>query len=104
MNGLDYKSYFMQPVEAAQRRYEALRCVFVEEQTMKQVAQRYDLSYGTVRNWVSEFSRAQEAGQSPPFLLRHRADGQRPIRSSPKNIHQSKSPMLRRCVGRRDAE
>lgn len=67
MNGLDYKSYFMQPAEAAQRRYEALRCVFVEEQSMKQVAQRYDLSYGTIRNWVSEFSRAQEAGQSPPF-------------------------------------
>lgn len=96
MDGLDYKSYFMQPVEAAQRRYEALRCVFVEEQTMKQVAQRYDLSYGTIRNWVSEFSRAQEAGQSPPFSLRHRADGLRPIRSSPKNIRQSKSPILRR--------
>ena len=103
MNGLDYKSYFMQPVEAAQRRYEALRCVFVEEQTMKQVAQRYELSYGTIRNWVSEFSRAHEAGQSPPSL-RHRADGPRPIRSSPKNIRQSKSPMLRRCVWRRDAE
>ena len=45
MNGVDYKSYFMQPVETAQRRYEALRCVFVEEQTMKQVAQRFELSY-----------------------------------------------------------
>lgn len=96
MNGLDYKTYFMQPVEAAQRRYEALRCVFVEEQTMKQVAQRYDLSYGTVRNWVSEFSRAQAAGQSPPFSLRHRVDGPQPIRSPLTSIRQSQSPMLRR--------
>jgi transposase-like protein len=96
MNGVDYKSYFMQPVETAQRRYEALRCVFVEEQTMKQVGQRFGLSYGTIRNWVSEFSRAQEAGQSPPFSLRHRADGPWPIRSQPTSIRQSKSPMLRR--------
>lgn len=93
MNGLDYKSYFMHPVEAAQRRYEALRCVFVEEQTMKQVAQRYDLSYGTIRNWVSEFSRAQEAGQSPPFSPRHRADVLRQIRSQPRINRPSKSPM-----------
>ena len=96
MNGLDYKSYFMDPVDAAQRRYEALRCVFVEEQTMKQVAQRYDLSYGTIRNWVSEFSRAQEAGQSPPFSPRHRADVLRQIRSRPRINRSSKLPMLRR--------
>ena len=95
MNGLDYKSYFMDPVDAAQRRYEALRCVFVEEQTMTQVAQRYDLSYGTIRNWVSEFSRAQEAGQSPPFSPRHHADALRQIRSRPRINRPSKSPMLR---------
>ena len=93
MNGVDYKSYFMHPVEAAQRRYEALRCVFVEEQTMKQVAQRYDLSYGTIRNWVSEFSRSQETGQSPPFSPRHRADALRQIRSQPRINLTSKSPM-----------
>jgi transposase-like protein len=72
MDGLDYSNYFMQPVEACHRRYEALRAVFVEEQPMKTVAQRYEISYGTIRNWVSEFRRRQDAGQSPPFSSRHR--------------------------------
>ena len=39
MNGRDYKAFFVQPVHAGQRRYEALRSVFVEEQPMKEVAQ-----------------------------------------------------------------
>ncbi len=46
MNGLDYSEFFVHPVEAAQR---------------------YDVSYGTIRNWVSEFCRGQDDGQPPPF-------------------------------------
>ena len=69
------------PVEALHRRYEALRSVFVEEQPMKEVAQRFEVSYGTIRNWVSEFCRGQDAGQSAPFLPRHRVDGPWPTNS-----------------------
>ena len=63
----DYKDYFTQPEEAPHRRYEALRGVFVEEQPMKSVAQRFGVSYGTIRNWVSEFRQSRDAGQPPPF-------------------------------------
>jgi transposase len=70
----DYRDYFEQPAEGAHRRYEALRCVFVEEQPMKEVAERFGVSYGTVRNWVSEFRRTRDAGEAPPLLLRRCED------------------------------
>lgn len=68
MERCNYKDYFLRPAEPRHRRYEAIRSVVVEEQAMKEVAQRYEVSYGTLRNWVSEFRQTQDAGQSPPFL------------------------------------
>ena len=104
MNGLDYKEYFVHPVEASHRRYEALRSVVVEEQPMQEVAERYEVSYGTIRNWVSEFCRGQDAGQSPPFSLRRREDVPRPRNSLlMTRIRRYKSPMFRRCRWRPDA-
>jgi hypothetical protein len=97
MDGLDYEDFFVHPVEATHRRYEALRSVFVEKQPMKEVAQRYDISYGTVRNWVSEFCRGQDVGQPPPFLPRRHVDV--PWRTNflqMMKIRKSKSPILRR--------
>jgi transposase-like protein len=96
MNGLDYQDFFVHPVEAAHRRYEALRAVFVEEQPMREVAQRYRLSYGTIRNWVSEFRRGRDAGQPPPFSPRQPAGVPRPTNSLTRTtILPSKSPMFR---------
>ncbi len=104
MNGRDYKAFFVHPVHTEQRRYEALRSVFVEEQPMKEVAQRYDVGYGTIRNWVSEFCRGQDAGQAPPFLPRRCVGVPRPTNFLPtRRIRKSKSPMFRRCRWRPDA-
>jgi len=94
----DYRDYFVQPVEAVQRRYEALRCVFVGQQPMKSVAQHFKVSYGTVRNWVSEFCRARDAGQAPPFLLRRCVDV--PPSTAPRltmTIRKFKPPMFGHC-------
>jgi len=103
MNGLDYKSFFVHPVDTVHQRYEALRAVFVEQQTMKEVAGRYDVSYGTIRNWVNEYCRGRDAGQSPPFSLHHRAGVPRPVNCLPMTrIRQSKSPTFRRCRWRQD--
>ena len=105
MNGLDYRDFFVHPVEAAHRRYEALRCVFVEERPMKEVAGRYDVSYGTIRNWVSEFCRGQDDGQSAPFLPRRHVGVPRPMNFLPMTrIRQSKSPMFRRYRWRPDVD
>jgi len=101
---MDHKSYFVQPREASHRRYEALRAVVVDEQPMKEVADRFGVSYGTVRNWAAEFRRQQDAGQAPPFSRHHCVDVLRPMYSrltirSPTR----KSPMFGRCRWRRDA-
>ena len=102
MNGRDYKDYFVHPVQPSHRRYEALRAVLVAAQPMKEVAQRFEVSYGTVRNWVSEFCKAQDTGQSPPFSLLHRADGPRQTNPTTTSIREFKSPMFGNCRWKRD--
>ena len=67
-----YRDYFVQPIGASQRHYEALRSYFVEEQTLTQVAERCGVSYGTVCNWVSQFRGQCDAGQRPPFFKSER--------------------------------
>ena len=67
MDGDTYSSYFLQPEVLAHRRYEALRAVCVDELSLREAAQLFGVSYGTVRNWFSEFCRMRDAGQAPPF-------------------------------------
>ena len=67
MNRSTYTDYFLKPEQATQRRYEALRAVFVDEESMQDVAQRFGLSYGTIRNCVSDFRRSCDAEEEPPF-------------------------------------
>ena len=62
-----HQDYFSQPVELAHRKYEAIRAVIFDEQPPKDVAARFGIGYGTLRNWVGEFHRQREAGQPPPF-------------------------------------
>lgn len=57
MDGTLDQDYFLEPLEVEQRRYEALRAVVVDQQPMPAAAQRFGVSYGTVRNWVGEFRR-----------------------------------------------
>lgn len=70
MDGTATKDYFLKPADAWHRRYEVLRAVFVDERPMQEVAERFRVSYGTVRNWAGEFRRQRDAGQPPPFSLR----------------------------------
>jgi transposase-like protein len=74
MNTHDVADYFLHPTETLHRRYEALRSVFVDGVSLQEVAQRFEVRYGTLRNWVSEFRRDWEAGQSPPFSRDLRVD------------------------------
>ena len=92
MDRQGYMDYFVQPVEASHRRYETLRCVFVEGQPMKSVAQRFQVSYGTVRNWASEFCRMRDTGQSPPFFLHRRVDAPRSASRRPARLIQIFKP------------
>ena len=95
MDGMAYKDYFLQPLDVWHRRYEVLRAVFVDEHRMKEVAQRFGVSYGTVRNWAGEFRSQRGSDQRPPFLPR-RCVAVRLARRMVPN-HRSPSPTSERC-------
>jgi len=61
------QQYFLHPDERSQRRYEVLRAVFIDDEAAIDVAERFSLSHGTVRNWVSQFGATLERGGRPPF-------------------------------------
>ena len=67
--------FFQDPSDPLQRRYEALRAVFVEGQSQKQVAVRYGITHGALRKQVHEFREACRNGSSPPFFFRPDEEG-----------------------------
>jgi len=67
MNRNVCQQFFLQPSGIEQRRYEVLRAVFVDDDKTIDVAERFQLSHGTVRNWVSQFGTRLERGEHPPF-------------------------------------
>lgn len=69
------QQFFLCPDMIGQRRYEVLRAVFVGEDTALEVADRFGLSHGTVRNWMSQFGSQLERGEPPPFLMADRRTG-----------------------------
>src|SRR5438093_13757724 len=59
---------FSKPAARLQRRYEALRAFFVERLSYQDVAQRFGVSYHTVRAWVRDFRAKQRAKEISPFF------------------------------------
>ena len=72
--------FFLQPADSSQRRYEALRAVFVDGCRQKDAAERFGYSFDAFRQHVHEFRAACTSGQPPPFSARGRADGRPPPR------------------------
>ena len=71
MNSTAYEQFFIHPTDPWHRRYEALRALFVDQQSLQEVAQRFGVSYRTVCNWANEFRRQCDADQRPPFSFNH---------------------------------
>jgi hypothetical protein len=72
------QQFFLEPDQRLQRRYEVLRAFFVEHCPLTQLAEQFDLSYGTVRNLVSDFRGQCRTGRVAPFFRTLHADG-RPL-------------------------
>ena len=72
------RRFFLEPSGASHRQYEALRAVFVDGCSQKEVAQRFNYSYGALRLLVGQVRSACAAGQPPPFSPRHAGAGRRP--------------------------
>ena len=63
------REFFCQPTNPYQRRYEALRAVFIEERPPKEVAEQFGFAYSSLRQLIYEFRQAcrQSTGASPFF-------------------------------------
>jgi len=61
--------FFQEPSDPLQRRYEALRAVFVEGLSQKQAADRFGLTHGALRKQIHEFRQACDNGSPPPFFF-----------------------------------
>jgi hypothetical protein len=75
------RRFFLQPTCPQQRQYEALRAVFIDGLSQKEVAHRYQYSHGAIRVMVRQFRAACASGTPPPFLSSPAADGRPPIPS-----------------------
>ena len=72
MDDTSCRHFFLEPSCPQQRQYEALRAVFVEGCSQKEVAERFGYSYAAFRQLVHEFRQRRSAGSPPPFSP-HRA-------------------------------
>ncbi len=75
MEGIPYRSFFLEPTDTLHRQYEALRAVFVEQRSMQEVAQQFGYRYDTMRALVSRFRGQWETEHLPPFLPDRNGDG-----------------------------
>ena len=63
------QDFFRQPSHANQRRYEALRAVFIDGRPQKEVAEEFEITYGSLRQWVYEFRQQCRRGvEDSPFF------------------------------------
>jgi hypothetical protein len=92
MDDTPLRRFFAEPACPAQRQYEALRAVFLDEQPQKEVAQRFGYTFAAFRQLVHEFRVACAAGSPPPFSRPAAGAGHRPARPTPHGRPSRRSP------------
>ena len=71
MDDLACREFFTRPRQIYHRRYEALRAVFVEGRSQKEVAKDFGFTYGSMRQLVldfREFFDSEETLTESPFF------------------------------------
>ena len=65
------QAFFTQPTQTYHRRYEALRAVFVDGRSQKDVAAEFEFTYSSIRQVIFDFRQycdaEDEAAESPFF-------------------------------------
>jgi hypothetical protein len=67
--------FFTEPTHVLHRRYEILRAHFVEQRSLRALAEQFEMNYYTVRSLVRDFRSQCHAHQVPPFLANHTGGG-----------------------------
>ena len=92
MDDTPARLFFLQPADATQRLYEALRAVFADGCRQKDAAQAAGYSFDAFRQQVRQFRVDCATGQPPPFSARARGGGRRAARGRPGNRSALPSP------------
>jgi hypothetical protein len=69
------RRFFLEPHQTFQRQYEALRAIFVDDEPLDRVAERFDYKPATLRSMASRLRADYRRGVAPPFFSRTAADG-----------------------------
>jgi transposase-like protein len=69
------QDFFRQPTHPYQRRFEALRAVFVDGRSQKEVAEEFGVSYSSMRQWVYDLRQyCRNPGEESPFFKTRKSD------------------------------
>jgi transposase-like protein len=69
MDDTSYREFFAHPTHPYHRRYEALRAVFFEGRSQKEVAEHFGYRYSTLRQLIYEFRQhGRDDGEASPFF------------------------------------
>ena len=91
MDDASYREFFARPTQPYHRRYEALRAVFLDGRSQKEVAEQFGYQYRTLRQLVYEFRQHElDSGEGSPFFESPSGDVP-PRRASPRG-HTSQDP------------
>jgi hypothetical protein len=75
MDGSHTRRFFLEPQQTFQRQYEALRALFVDDEPLERVAERFDYKPSTLRSMASRLRADDRRGVATPFFSRTAADG-----------------------------
>ena len=62
------REFFLEPQQTFQRRYEALRAIFVNGEPLVRVAERFGYKVAALKSVVSRFRADRRRGVTPPFF------------------------------------
>ncbi|HMB07332.1 MAG TPA: hypothetical protein VKP69_26825 [Isosphaeraceae bacterium] len=75
MDGSHIRRFFLEPQQTFQRQYEALRAIFVDDEPLERVAERFDYTPSTLRSMASRLRADCRRGVATPFFSRTAAGG-----------------------------
>ena len=75
MDGSHARRFFLEPQQTFQRRYEALRAIFVDDEPLDRVAQRFAYKPSALRSMASRLRADCRRGVATPFFSRTAAGG-----------------------------
>jgi hypothetical protein len=70
MDGSHVKRFFLEPEPTFQRRYEALRAIFIDDEPLEHVAERFGYTLSTLRSMASRLRANCRRGIATPFFSR----------------------------------